>query len=650
MKAWFSELWEHLRQQPLYQQLRLLRWNAPLAVLALAALHQIFVQTVIRPLNSPLGWWLEVLMYTITGSIAVWWGLTYIANNAAQQAETEQELREAFAELEDNHEKLLALDRYGQYIAAAPNEDEVYKVAVQAPTHLAGAQSSTIITFDEEKHTLNLAMAWGLSEDYARRLRTHLDHGVSADRCRTCSTLHAHVDGDCPLFAGVADRARNDGIQSLVCVPINTEQERVGVLTAYFPSADGPKEEQAYLLNILGGVIAFAVDSLRSRERQMEALHSLDDVSRSQHSLDDLASQTLLTAMRGWKAQSGAIFLYQPEDDRWVSLAQEGLGGVASARFAFAQASAQQAFLERSLILQPAISVDSQHGLGSMAALPLITEGQSFGALFLGAERQHGFSKQHADLLQTIAHQISLAIRNAQLYAEVQQTAMLRERYRLAREFHDGLAQTLGYLGLQLDRMERMFHKGQFEKIEQEINETRQVIRSAYMDVREAIEGLRLRWEDPERLAHNLSAYVDDLSRQMGIPINFTAIPADLTASSRVSLQLLRIAQEALTNVRKHAQAAHVDVRLIRTELSLELRVADDGVGFPDEPRQNGAHRSYGLTSMRERAESLGGRLSVVTGPGQGSAITVIVPMQEPFGASAGTREVQFTELISASS
>jgi nitrate/nitrite-specific signal transduction histidine kinase len=285
-----------------------------------------------------------------------------------------------------------------------------------------------------------------------------------------------------------------------------------------------------------------------------------------------------------------------------------------------------------------------------MAALPLITEGRSFGALFLGAERQHGFSKQHADLLQTIAHQISLAIRNAQLYAEVQQTAMLRERYRLAREFHDGLAQTLGYLGLQLDRMERMFHKGQFEKIEQEINETRQVIRSAYMDVREAIEGLRLRWEDPERLAHNLSAYVDDLSRQMGIPINFTAIPADLTASSRVSLQLLRIAQEALTNVRKHAQAAHVDVRLIRTELSLELRVADDGVGFPDEPRQNGAHRSYGLTSMRERAESLGGRLSVVTGPGQGSAITVIVPMQEPFGASAGTREVQFTELISASS
>ena len=627
MKSIMLDLWQHLRRQPLHRQLRLLRWNAPLVILALAALHQIFVQTVIRPLNSPLGWWLEVLIYTITGSIAAWWGLTYIAKNAAHQAQTEQELRQAFAELEDNHQKLLALDRYGQYIAAAPNEDEVYKVAVQAPSQLAGAQSATLVIFDEEKQELNLAMAWGLSERHAQTLRNHLDKSVPSDRCRTCSELHAHVGSDCPLFAGVSEQARGDGINSLVCVPIHTEQERVGILTAYFPSAHGPKEEQAYLLNILGGVIAFAVDSLRSRERQMEALYSLDDVSRNHHSLGELAAQTLLTAMRGWKAQAGAIFLYNPEDDRWISLAQKGLGGVASARFSFAQDTARQALREQSLILQPSISATAPHGLASAATLPLITEGQSFGVLFLGAERPYAFSKHHTDLLQTIAHQISLAIRNAQLYAEVQQTAMLRERYRLAREFHDGLAQTLGYLGLQLDRMERMFHKRQYEKIEQEINETRQVVRSAYMDVREAIEGLRLRWDDPEKLAFNLAAYTRDVSQQMGIPIDFVSSPEDLTAPSRISLQLLRIAQEALTNVRKHAQASRVDVRLTRNGEYLELRVADDGVGFPDTPRENGIYRSYGLSSMRERAESIDGKLSVVTGPGQGSVITVIVPI-----------------------
>ncbi len=631
-----QETWRHLRQQPLHTQLRLLRWNLPMIVLALAALHQLFVQTVIRPLDSSLGWWLELLLYTVTGSIVSWWGVSYIAKTAARQAETEQNLRRAFIELEDNHQKLLTLDRYGQYIAAAPNEDEVYKVAVQAPTHLAEAQSATIITFDEDKQTLNLAMAWGLSPAYARSLRNHLDHGVPAERCRTCSTLHAHVESDCPLFGGVHDEALQDGIQSLVCVPINTDQERVGVLTAYFPSADGPKEEQARLLNILGGVIAFAVDSLRSRERQMEALHSLDDVSRNQHTLDVLAAQTLQTAMRGWKTQAGAIFLYQSQEDRWLCLAQEGLGGFASPRFAFAQETAQRAFGEQTLILHPAIPDGASHDLGSIAALPLITEGEAFGALFLGAKRKHGLLPQHSDLLLTIAHQISLAIRNAQLNEEVQQTAMLRERYRLAREFHDGLAQTLGYLGLQLDRMERMFQKKQYNKIEREINETRQVVRSAYMDVREAIDGLRLRVDDPEQLAYNLENYIRDFALQTDIEAHFHSSPEHLTAPSHITLQMLRIAQEALTNIRKHAQADRVEVQLSWSEGQIELRVADNGVGFPDSPQQQNGYHSYGLTSMRERAESIGGRLSLVTGPGQGAVVTVIVPMkQRPAPADA---------------
>ncbi len=624
-----KEAWQYLRQQPLHAQLRLLRWNAPMFVLALAALHQLFVQTLIRPLETPLGWWLEVLVYTATGSVAVWWGLSYIAQNAARMDETEQELRRAFAELEDNYQKLLALDRYGQHIADAPNEDEVYKVAVQAPTHLAGAQSATLVTFDDEKQNLNLAMAWGLSDAYARDMRAHLAGGVAAERCRTCTTLHAHVDSDCPLFAGVKDAARADGVQSLVCVPINTEQERVGVLTAYFPSADGPKKEQARLLNILGGVIAFAVDSLRSRERQIEALHSLDDVSRGQRSLRSLAMQTLQTTMMGWKAQAGAIFLYDKEAAHWVNLVQKGLGGMASPAFELAQELAHQTSQQQQVILRSTLPAHDASLLGSVIALPLISEGSVFGSLFLGTKRPSGLQPQHVELLQTIAHQIALALRNAQLNDELRQTAMLRERYRLAREFHDGLAQTLGYLGLQIDRVERMIQKGRYDDVESEIVDLRHVVRSAYVEVREAIEGLRLRWENPERLAENLAHYVHDFALQTGIDATFTAEPESLIAPIDVSSQLLRIAQEALTNVRKHAQARHVDVRLTQDAGKVILRVADDGVGFPEASQRVGVKsRGYGLTSMRERAEGLGGGLSVVTGPGQGVVITVTAPFE----------------------
>jgi len=630
-----KEAWQYLRRQPLHTQLRLLRWNAPMIVLALAALQQLFVQTVIRPLQTPLGWWLEVLVYTLTGSIVVWWGLSYIAKNAARQDETEQDLRRAFAELEDNHNKLLALDRYGQVIAEASNEDAVYKVAVQAPTQLAEAKSATLITFDEEKQTLNLAMAWGLSEDYARSLRSHLDHNVPAERCRTCTVLHAHVDSDCPLFGGVKEAAHQDGVQSLMCVPINTEQERVGVLTAYFPSADGPKEEQTRLLNILGGVIAFAVDSLRSRERQMEALHSLDGVSRSHQSLEGLASQALQTAMMGWKAQAGAVFLYLENEGRWLSLAQDGLGGFSSHRFHFAQQLVQQTYQDRALLIRSAMSEKGEHGLGSAAALPFISEGQVFGALFLGTKRPAGLQSHHADLLQTIAHQIALALRNAQLNDELRQTAMLRERYRLAREFHDGLAQTLGYLGLQIDRLKRMFQKRQYDQIERELGELRHVVRSAYVDVREAIDGLRLRWDDPQRLAENLANYVQDFAVQTGLDVSYTATPDTLAAPTEISAQMLRIAQESLTNIRKHAQADHIDVRLTLLGQELTLRVADNGVGFPVTLQQEGGQRGYGLTTMRERAESIGGQLSVVAGPGQGAVIIVTAPLKQADSVAA---------------
>ncbi len=92
-------------------------------------------------------------------------------------------------------------------------------------------------------------------------------------------------------------------------------------------------------------------------------------------------------------------------------------------------------------------------------------------------------------------------------------------------------------------------------------------------------------------------------------------------------MQLLRIAQEALTNVRKHAGAHHVNVRVAQVNGNVELTIADDGRGFPDAGERTGVRRSSGLATMRERAESLQGTLAVATGPGQGTRITVSVPV-----------------------
>ncbi|NOX61661.1 MAG: GAF domain-containing sensor histidine kinase [Chloroflexi bacterium] len=622
-------IWHALRTAPLHTKLRLLRWNAPLLVVAMAAVHQFVVQTAVRPFSGLWSWWIELLIYSLTGSVAAWIGLTVIAAAVARRAAAEEELRQAFKELEINHHKLLALDRLGQHIAHADDEQAVLELTAQAPIQLTDARSSTVVTFDLESERLKLDMAWGLSEHYLRALRSRLEAGVSAERCRHCTVLHARSTSDCPLFEGLQTLAQSEGIGSVVCLPIRREEQRVGILSAYFPSANGPPEEQIRLLNILGGVVASALDSLRARARQIETLQALDRAAQAAEALDALCSQALGIAMEGWNAKTGGLFLYDEEEDVWSCRAQRGLDGVDSTSVLDL---ALRLSKEARRLGAPIISELDAHEtpkLAAAACAPLITEGRVLGTLFLAVEQPGALHERHRDLLSTMAYQIALAVRNAQLYLEVHEMTVVRERLRLSREIHDGLAQTLGFLNLQAEHLGKLVAQGRADEAEQELAAMRQVIRGAYVDAREAIDGLRLSQETPEALAQNLEQYVQNFARQTGINAQFTVSPPELSTDPTTALQLLRIAQEALTNVRKHAQADQVEVRLIATDDEIELSVADDGRGF-QLMEQNGAHsshyRSHGLASMRERVESLGGSLTVATEPGRGARITAVVP------------------------
>lgn len=619
-----------LQALPLHRQLRRLRWLLPLLVFALAALHQWAVKGVVKALPPSWHNLSEVTVYSLTGSVVAWIGLTWIAAAAEHSAQAETRLRAAYAELEANHQKLLTLYDLGQRVAAADDEQAVLELAAQAPLQLTEARASSVVTFDEERNRLKLDMAWGLSERYLQALRARLEQGVDAERCRTCTSLKTHVSSDCPLFVGIQPIAQAEGIGSLICLPIAREQERVGIISAYFPSADGPPEDQVRLLNILGGAIAAMLESMRVRARQVGTLYALDQASQAStmDTLGEFAAQVLDIVMTGWEAQAGGLFLYQEGTHTWTCRAARGLGeSLNSPQYALALDLVQKAHAQASPVIIPDLGGDSEHRLLSAAAAPLISEGETLGAIFLGARRRRALNERHTELLRTISHQTALAIRNAQLYNRLGQMAILEERYRLSREIHDGLAQTLGYLGLQAERLESLMTAGRVQAALQELGELRRTVRAAYVDVREAIDGLRLSVEQPGQLATRLRSYVNEFSRQSGVAADFEAFPEDLNVDPAVGLQLLRIAQEALTNVRKHALATQVYVRLMLNDKELELSVTDNGLGFPPSPKPE-SHRSYGLTSMRERAQSLGGNLAVATRPGQGTRIIVTVPVE----------------------
>ena len=243
------------------------------------------------------------------------------------------------------------------------------------------------------------------------------------------------------------------------------------------------------------------------------------------------------------------------------------------------------------------------------------------------ARRADRFLARQASFLSAIAHQAAMAISNAQLHAQVQQMVIIEERYRLSREMHDGLAQTITAMGWQLDHLKNLLKKEDYQTARQELSTIRQTTREIYMDVREAIDGLRLAGEHPDGLAGALAEYVKDFHARTGIQTDFRLIGELCPLPPETVLQLQRIAQEGLTNARKHANAQHVWVQLQRTSHRIEMTIADDGQGFdPNLPR--GRHH-VGLSSMRERIQSLGGSFTLATSPNQGTRITVTTPVKK---------------------
>jgi signal transduction histidine kinase len=205
--------------------------------------------------------------------------------------------------------------------------------------------------------------------------------------------------------------------------------------------------------------------------------------------------------------------------------------------------------------------------------------------------------------------------------------ALVQERERLSRELHDGLAQLVAYLSLRIDTVIELIKNDRGQEALAELERLRRVSDELYTDIRESITGLRARVAE-RGLAAALADYGDEFEERHGIAVTLDAegLPSGLPALTE--LQLFRIVQEALTNVRKHAQAASASILLQQPTLdAFELVVTDDGVGLDpaDRPVEGEA---LGLASMEERAKELGGSFQIEGAPGQGCRVVVRVPVK----------------------
>lgn len=205
------------------------------------------------------------------------------------------------------------------------------------------------------------------------------------------------------------------------------------------------------------------------------------------------------------------------------------------------------------------------------------------------------------------------------------------ERRRVSREIHDGPAQTLSNILLKIDLCEKLIDIDP-ERAKKETTSLKQIVRTSTKEIRKIIYNLRPVVMDDVGLEPTLKRYVEDFEENAGIQIEFK-VTNDLVLEDAIKrLALFRVVQEALHNVLKHANATKCCITLQQDEHQIMLKIEDNGTGFDVKSVRMHKDSGFGIMNMRERIELLNGNLHIVSGDGQGTKLTAVLPLQHREG------------------
>jgi PAS domain S-box-containing protein len=389
-----------------------------------------------------------------------------------------------------------------------------------------------------------------------------------------------------------------------------------------------------------------AADLLRRQAAQLAALHEItleisaeSDLSRilevvTRRAAELLDASPCSTYIR--EREEAALTIVASLESKFVGLRLEEGEGLAGRALATGDAQAVDDYS----VWQGRAAVFDAEGFGPAIAAPLKWQQTAIGAISLARKRgEEPFTGEDLRLLEQFAAEAAIAIHQATLFDEVQESqkrlqilshrlidAQEAERKRLSRELHDQIGQALTAVQISLQALQS---SPGASGPDDRLSESLAIIDHALEQVHDLSLDLRPSMLDDLGLVAALRWYVKRVASRAGLIESFTVDVADPRLAPDVETACFRIAQEALTNVLRHAHAASICVGVKHSDGNLELLIRDDGVGFNvrDALRRTGPHASLGLQGMQERAAALGGIVDIKSKHGSGTDVRVSFPL-----------------------
>ncbi len=452
-----------------------------------------------------------------------------------------------------------------------------------------------------------------LPKHFAANHRHHRDGYFAAPRART---MGSGMD--------LAAR-RKDGTEfpvevGLSYVEVDGQRLALSFITDITVRVEAAESLRSHALELENRVVA-RTQEIERRRRVAEGLHDILTVLNTARPLEEILD--LIVEQASQLLETDAIAIYRQDDGdsgpriqaaRYLneSEAEESTPGKGYPSFA------THAPEQDGLPVAATESGMTQAGrYRSVLAVPLNVKGEIYGSLCLYYKAARSFSQEEKELAVAFSDQAALAIENGRLREQVGRSAVAAERTRLARDLHDAVTQTLFSTSLIAEVLPKIWERDA-EEGKKRAEELRELTRGALAEMRTLLLELR-----PTALT---DAALGDLLRQLADAVTGRArIPVSVTTEgngplpSEVQIAFYRIAQEALNNVAKHSRATRANVKMSQTADSVALEVEDDGRGF-DPNTVPATH--LGLNIMRERAETIGAQLEVVSAVGQHTSIT----------------------------
>jgi two-component system, NarL family, nitrate/nitrite sensor histidine kinase NarX len=558
------------------------------------------------------GWqpvqWLVGCM-AVLSSVLVAWMAGVAAGTLRTKKELELHLGEQKFRTVESQRRLDSVIQLNRQLIEAEDEQSLINTALNVVSGLTGALASSFVPLDEVGEPLSAIVQGSLPTPILKVWAEHLASQLVRKTCGKCQELHADVGQVCPLLQGPFADAF-----SVYCLPLRRGERYLGLLNVYF----GPHhlidiETRTFLEGLLAEM-GNALQVVRLRGQELATLRHLQMAHANRSDLAVTLGDLLENLRKSFEVDMAWLRTNASVDRKSALDIRRGNGDWPEneqVQACFAQIEQEGRVID--------FALPDGWAVGAPLVLP---DGQGIGAILLFAAENCSPLPQQLAVLQTMAAQAALLIESERERDTMEFAIVIQERTRLAREIHDGLAQTLAYLKLQTAQMQRALSQNEMDTLKELLGQNYAALAEAYLDARQAIDNLRL---NPQQgMGYWLEQVALEFEHLSGIPVRRSFEPVSGQIPLEVQAQMVRIVQEIFSNIRKHAQAKEAWIVLKEWESDLILEVGDDGRGFQTEDLPEWSR--YGLRGMRERAELIGADFQVASRPGQGTIVHLRLP------------------------